>query len=61
MKQQSKLLKELILDQGGFFYVAGSSKNMPESVKEALQEALGSKDYVDKMVKENRYQEETWG
>lgn len=61
VKLQSRLLKELILEKGGYFYVAGSSKNMPQSVKKSLEEALKSKDYVDKMLKDNRYQEETWG
>lgn len=41
--------------------VAGSSKNMPNSVKEALQTALGVEPaYIEEMVKSGRYQEETW-
>lgn len=41
--------------------VAGSSKNMPNSVKEALQITLGvDHTYIDEMIKQGRYQEETW-
>lgn len=41
--------------------VAGNSKNMPSSVKEALQIALGVEDtYIEEMIKSGRYQEETW-
>jgi sulfite reductase alpha subunit-like flavoprotein len=53
-------LKNLLIQKGGFFYVSGSSKNMPTAVKEALEEALGDKDYVENMIKSGRYQEETW-
>lgn len=41
--------------------VAGNSKNMPNSVKEALQTALDVEEaYIDEMIKSGRYQEETW-
>lgn len=41
--------------------VAGSSKNMPNAVKEALQVALEvDESYIEVMVKSGRYQEETW-
>lgn len=41
--------------------VAGNSKNMPISVKEALQAALGvEQSYIDEMIRTGRYQEETW-
>lgn len=33
---------------------------MPAAVKEALEEALGDKEFVAEMIKFNRYQEETW-
>jgi sulfite reductase alpha subunit-like flavoprotein len=53
-------LKKLIIQQGGYFFVSGSSKNMPQAVRETLEEALNDKDYVSNMIKNGRYQEETW-
>ena len=54
------MLKNLILQRGGYFYVSGNSKNMPKAVRESLEEALEDKDYVAYMIKCGRYQEETW-
>ncbi|KAH8380551.1 hypothetical protein KR009_011365 [Drosophila setifemur] len=54
-------LKHLIKDLNAFIYVAGNSNNMPKSVREAFVEILeGDSDYVDLMIKQRRYQEETW-
>jgi sulfite reductase alpha subunit-like flavoprotein len=58
--KEKDLLKRLILSRGGYFYVSGSSKNMPTAVREALEEALEEKEYVENMIKTGRYQEETW-
>lgn len=33
---------------------------MPTAVKEALEEAIEDKEFVDQMVKDGKYQEETW-
>lgn len=60
IEQQSHLLKDKILNQNGWFYVAGNSKNMPTAVKSALATALNSSDTVDDMINTGRYQEETW-
>ena len=57
---EKTLLKDLIVNRGGFFYISGSSKNMPAAVKEALKEALEDASYVEEMIKSGRYQEETW-
>lgn len=54
------LMKNLLIQKGGYFYVSGTSKNMPTAVKEALEKALEDKDFVDNMIKSGRYQEETW-
>lgn len=54
------MLKNLIIKRGGFFYVSGSSKNMPQAVKEALEEALDDKEFVASMIQNGKYQEETW-
>ncbi|SPP85282.1 NADPH-dependent diflavin oxidoreductase 1 [Drosophila guanche] len=54
-------LAQLILEQNAHIYVAGNSNNMPKSVREAFIEILGGQgDYVDLMIKQRRYQEETW-
>lgn len=60
MKKEKSLLKSLIVNRGGFFYISGSSKDMPTAVKEALQEAIDDKEFVEQMVKTGRFQEETW-
>ncbi|XP_017042647.1 NADPH-dependent diflavin oxidoreductase 1 [Drosophila ficusphila] len=59
--QNGEHLAKLIQDQNAFIYVAGNSNNMPKSVREAFVEILGGDaDYVDLMIKQRRYQEETW-
>lgn len=60
ISREKSLLKKFIMERGGYFYVSGSSKNMPAAVKEALEEALDDKEYVANMIKCDRYQEETW-
>lgn len=60
IKGERDLLRRLIVDQGGYFLVSGSSKNMPQAVREALIESLGDKNYVEEMINSGRYQEETW-
>lgn len=60
IKRQAELLRKLIVQQGGYFFVSGSSKDMPQAVREALEESLNEKDYVEQMIKSGRYQEETW-
>ncbi|KAG5678793.1 hypothetical protein PVAND_008428 [Polypedilum vanderplanki] len=57
---QKSLLKDLIINKGGHFYVSGNSKNMPNAVKDAIKKALEDADYVENMIKTERYQEETW-
>ncbi|XP_058465305.1 NADPH-dependent diflavin oxidoreductase 1 [Malaya genurostris] len=59
LSQQTNLLRKLLVEQNGLFLVSGSSKNMPDAVRETLVEAIGSL-HVEEMVKQNRYQEETW-
>lgn len=60
IRQQRSLLRKAIVDRGGYFYISGSSKDMPTAVREALEEAIDDKDYVAEMVKTGRFQEETW-
>ncbi|XP_059612042.1 NADPH-dependent diflavin oxidoreductase 1 [Phlebotomus argentipes] len=59
IKESGELLRNLLINQQGYFFVAGSSKNMPQSVKEALSEVIGE-DNVQQMLTSGRYQEETW-
>lgn len=60
IKEQSSILKELLVTQQGWFLVAGNSKNMPKAVREAVNEALGDDKCVENMIKCGKYQEETW-
>lgn len=60
IRKQGDLLKKALMEQNGMFLLSGSSKNMPEAVREALGEAIGSSLYVEDMMKTERYQEETW-
>lgn len=60
IKDQHELLQNQILHRNGVFLVAGSAKDMPKAVNEALSEALNNKEYVEAMVKCGRYLEETW-
>lgn len=58
--EQHEYVKQLIIADEGWFFVAGNSKNMPQAVREALIEAIGNEQYVEDMIKAGRYQEETW-
>ena len=65
--ERRQLLLELLLDQRGSFYVAGSSKAMPAAVREEVVAALatrlgeeGAEAWVEAMEREGRYQTETW-
>ncbi|XP_036344205.1 NADPH-dependent diflavin oxidoreductase 1-like [Rhagoletis pomonella] len=61
IKQQKELISELILKKSAVIMVAGSSNSMPKAVHEAFIEVLdGNEEYLDKMIKGRRYQEETW-
>uniref|UniRef100_A0A182VQC2 NADPH-dependent diflavin oxidoreductase 1 n=1 Tax=Anopheles minimus TaxID=112268 RepID=A0A182VQC2_9DIPT len=60
IKQQGVLLKKLLVESAGYVLVSGSSKNMPQAVKEALIEAIGDAQCIEDMIQANRYQEETW-
>ncbi|XP_037945480.1 NADPH-dependent diflavin oxidoreductase 1-like, partial [Teleopsis dalmanni] len=61
IKQQKSYLKELILNEEAIILVAGSSNNMPKAVKEAFTFVLDeNSEYIEQMIKNRRYQEETW-
>lgn len=54
------MIKKALIVEKGIVLVAGNSKNMPQAVKEAFVEAIGDEDYIQHMIKTQRYQEETW-
>lgn len=60
IKSNAEAIKKALLVDNGTVLVAGSSKNMPKAVKEAITEAVGDEEYLEYMVKMKRYQEETW-
>ncbi|XP_055848623.1 NADPH-dependent diflavin oxidoreductase 1 [Episyrphus balteatus] len=60
IKDYSSSIRDLILNKNAIILVAGSSNNMPKSVKEAFTEVLEDELFIEKMIKTNRYQEETW-
>ncbi|KAH8397387.1 hypothetical protein KR222_001544 [Zaprionus bogoriensis] len=61
IKEQGSQLAKLIREQNAYVYVAGSSNNMPKAVREAFIEALDNDaNYIEQLIKQRRYQEETW-
>ncbi|XP_066516156.1 NADPH-dependent diflavin oxidoreductase 1 [Hoplias malabaricus] len=69
VKQQAKLLWDLIANKNAVFYIAGNSKQMPSSVCDALKEVFQkegcmtesqAQEMLDAMEKAGRFQSETW-
>lgn len=61
IKENGAHLAKLIREQNAYIYVAGSSNNMPKAVREAFIEALDNDvNYLEQLIKQRRYQEETW-
>ena len=69
VKEQGKLVYELLHEENGVVYVCGSSGNMPLAVRESLvkvfqQKGCMERDYAEaylaRMEKEGRYKQETW-
>jgi len=69
MIEQSKLVWEFLGERGAFFYVAGNSKNMPKSVRDAVIEIAeregglqnsDAENFVSNLEKTGKYQTETW-
>ncbi|QQP35609.1 NADPH-dependent diflavin oxidoreductase 1, partial [Caligus rogercresseyi] len=58
IKENSSLMKEMIVDKGGSFFIAGNAKNMPDQSLE--EHGVGDvEEYVKDMELKNRYQTET--
>ncbi|KAL8912217.1 MAG: hypothetical protein Q9171_002731 [Xanthocarpia ochracea] len=69
LKQQSRLVYDLLCTKSGIVYVCGSSGKMPRAVRAALVETFvncgnmdngAAEDYLQIMEKEGRYKQETW-
>ncbi|XP_064542258.1 NADPH-dependent diflavin oxidoreductase 1 [Drosophila montana] len=61
IKESAAHLAKLIREQNAYVYVAGSSNNMPKAVREAFIEALDNDAlHMEQLIKQRRYQEETW-
>ncbi|KAM9441401.1 NADPH-dependent diflavin oxidoreductase 1 [Clarias gariepinus] len=69
VKEQAKLLWDLIVNRNAFFYIAGNAKQMPTAVCDALKEAFQqegglseseAQEMLDTMEKTGRFQSETW-
>jgi cytochrome P450/NADPH-cytochrome P450 reductase len=69
IRADSALLKNLLVDQNGYFFVCGSAKGMGSSVRNAIVDmanewkvdgASGS-EFVDELMKRGHYVEDTWG
>ncbi|MCJ1400053.1 NAPDH-dependent diflavin reductase [Xylographa trunciseda] len=69
VKEQGKLVYELLHETDGFVYVCGSSGKMPLAVRESLVDVFQQRGamerdhaeiYLARMEKEGRYKQETW-
>lgn len=69
VKEQGKLLWNLIAKKNAFFYIAGNAKHMPTSVCDALKAVFQkeggmsenqAQEMLDGMEKNGRFQSETW-
>ncbi|XP_073717118.1 NADPH-dependent diflavin oxidoreductase 1 [Misgurnus anguillicaudatus] len=69
VKEQSKLLWDLIANKNANFYIAGNAKQMPTGVCDALKEMFQkdggmsesqAQEMLDTMEKVGRFQSETW-
>ncbi|KAI4875766.1 hypothetical protein NFI96_024282, partial [Prochilodus magdalenae] len=69
VKEQAKLLWDLIANKSAVFYIAGNSKQMPTGVCDALKEVFQqeggvtesqAQEMLDTMEKAGRFQSETW-
>ncbi|KAM3874568.1 NADPH-dependent diflavin oxidoreductase 1 [Diretmus argenteus] len=69
VKEQAKLLWDLIANKNACFYIAGNAKQMPDSVCEALKEAFKQEgglsaeeadQMLDTLERTGRFHSETW-
>ena len=67
MDQNQEMICRYIIDDDGWFFIAGNSKNMPTQVRESLISALATRlgdnkalQWVETMETQGKYQTETW-
>lgn len=60
IQDHAKLLEDIIMKNNASIFISGSSKNMPKAVKEAFIEVVNNEQYIEQMILNKRYQEETW-
>jgi len=67
MDQRQEMICRYIIDDGGWFFIAGNSKNMPTQVRDSLISALATRlgdnkahQWVETMEAQGKYQTETW-
>jgi len=69
IKENSKMVWDIIHNQGGFVYIAGNAKQMPTDVRNALLHVIKTEagaddaqaeDYLSKLEAMRRLQQETW-
>lgn len=67
--EQAEKLWKLITFEGAYFYIAGNSNDMPKGVRNMMKQIAqkcGGKtldeaeEWIQRLEKQNRYQEETW-
>ncbi|XP_038219450.1 NADPH-dependent diflavin oxidoreductase 1 [Zerene cesonia] len=63
--QYKDILRNLIINEGAYIYIAGNAKNMPNNVKDAfiddvLSELDDAKGFMQNMTTSGRFQTETW-
>lgn len=70
ISQQGKIVWEMLSTFKAYIFVAGSSKNMPQSVRESFVNAVKihggfteseAENFIVNMEKTGKYQTETWG
>ena len=67
IEEQIRLISELIVDRGGWVFIAGNAKQMPDLVMDAIRSALITRmeedqagQYIKRMQNTSRLQLETW-
>ena len=69
MAEQGQLLWDVVHEKGGYFFIAGNSKDMPNDVISALKDVfqkhggmseVESENYFKEMETKQRFQCETW-
>ncbi|KAJ2373639.1 NAPDH-dependent diflavin reductase [Coemansia sp. RSA 2611] len=70
IREQARLLWSLVAEQGAVIFVSGNANRMPDDVRQAFADVVSmnspqmsaddAQNYIARMVKDGRYQEECW-